>query len=99
MESPFSGLRLPPRSRRTMLLLYLFFFPRFKKNLNRYEDAPSFDHHFLFELVYVNVYLRALMVEVIKKVFLCRLLRENYTKLHLIESASNEAAIEIFFHF
>lgn len=81
-----------------MLLLYLFFFPRFK-NLNRYEDAPRFDHHFLFELVYVNVYLRALMVEVIKKVFLCWLLRVNYTKLHLIESASNEAAIEIFFHF
>lgn len=50
-----------------MLLLYLFtsLFPRYKKkNVNRYEDALSADHHFLSELVYVKVFFRALMVKV-----------------------------------
>lgn len=102
MESPFSGLRTSPCSRRTILLLYILesFFLNIKKIFTKYEDAPSFDHHFLSELLCVKVYFRALMVnQLLEKVFLCWLLRVKYTKLHLIESASNEAVIEIFFHF
>lgn len=47
----------------------------------------------------VKVNFRVLMVTVTQEGVPLLAIKRKYTKLHLIESASNEAVREIFFHF